>query len=168
MKISMYQASVPVFIRVLTNLATILDKAEAHAETHKIHPAVLVQARLFPNMYPLSRQVQIASDMVKGGASRLAGLAPPQYEDNEASFAELKGRIDKTITYLKTFTPEQIDGSEERKVTLSVGGQEMTFEGMPYLLHFVLPNLYFHVTTAYAILRHWGVELGKSDFRGKL
>jgi hypothetical protein len=162
----MYQASIPVLTKVLANLAKILEKAEAYATAKKIDPAVFVQARLYPNMYPLSRQVQIATDVAKGCASRLAGLEPPQYEDNETSFAELQARIVKTIAFLETFTPAQIDGTEDKSVTLKVGGREMTFQGLTYLLDFVLPNVYFHTTTAYAILRHWGVELGKADFLG--
>jgi hypothetical protein len=167
MKISMYQASVPTFIRVLTNLAGILDKGAAHAAARKIDPAVLVNSRLFPDMFALARQVQIASDGAKGGAARLAGLEPPKYEDNESNFPELKTRIDKTVAYLKTFTPDQIDGSEESTITLKVGGKPLTFQGLPYLLNYVLPNLYFHATTAYNILRHNGVEVGKNDYLGK-
>jgi hypothetical protein len=166
MTLSMYQASIPVLTRTLTNLANILAKAEAHAAEKKIDPAIFVQARLYPTMYPLPRQVQIATDVAKGCASRLAGLEPPHYEDNESSFAELQARIAKTIAFLETFSPAQIDGTEEKTVTLKVGGREKTFEGLPYLLDFVLPNVYFHTATAYAILRHWGVELGKADFLG--
>jgi hypothetical protein len=166
MTISMYQASIPVLTKVLANLARVLEKAEAHATAKKIDPAVFVQARLYPNMYPLSRQVQIATDVAKGCASRLAGLEPPQYEDNETSFAELQARIAKTIAFLETFTPAQIDGTEDKSVTWKGGGRELTFQGLPYLFDFVLPNVFFHTTTAYAILRHWGVELGKADFLG--
>ena len=166
MTISMYQASVPTFIRTLTNLAEILKKGAAHAETHKIDPVVLLNSRLFPNMFALTRQVQIVTDMVKGCAARLAGQEPPSYEDKESSFPELIARIEKTIAYLKTFTPAQIDGSEEKSVSLKVGGQPMSFLGLPYLLSYVLPNLYFHTTTAYNILRHNGVELAKKDYLG--
>ena len=166
MSISMYQASIPVLTKILANLAGILDKAEAHATNKKIGPAVFIQARLYPDMYPLARQVQITTDVAKGCAARLSGQTPPAYEDNETSFAELQARIAKTIAFLKTFTPEQIDGTEETTITLKVGGREKTFIGLPYLLEFVLPNVYFHTTTAYAILRHGGVELGKADFLG--
>lgn len=168
MKISMYQASVPAFMRALNNLAAVLAKGAAHAEARKIDPAVLVNSRLFPDMFALARQVQIVTDNAKGGASRLAGLQPPKYEDNEASFPELMARLDKTLAYLKTFTPEQIDGSEENTITLKLGKETMTFQGMPYLLNLVLPNIYFHSVTAYNILRHSGVDIGKNDYLGKL
>jgi len=163
----MYQASVPVFIRTLGNLSAILAKGAAHAEAKKIDPLVLVNSRLFPDMFPLSRQVQIASDTAKGAAARLAGMEPPSYEDNEKTFPELIARLDKTVEFLKTFKPEQIDGSEERTVNIKVAGQPMTLQGMTFLLQRALPNLYFHTTTAYAILRHNGVEVGKKDYLGK-
>jgi uncharacterized protein len=166
MKISMYQASVPMFVRMLNNLAGVLDKGAAHAEAKKIDPSVLINARLYPDMLPLARQIQIAGDGAKGAAARLGGLEPPKYEDTEASFSDLKGRIQKTIAYLNTLKPEQIDGSEERAVTLQIRGQPVTFQGMPYLLNHAVPNFYFHVTTAYDILRHCGVEIGKADFLG--
>jgi uncharacterized protein len=151
---------------MLNNLAAILDKGAAHAEAKKIDPSVLINARLYPDMLPLARQVQIAGDSAKGAAARLAGLEPPKYEDTETSFSDLKGRIQKTISYLNTFKPEQIDGSEDRTVTLQVRGNPVTVQGMPYLLNQATPNFYFHVTTAYDILRHSGVELGKADFLG--
>ncbi|WP_372523388.1 DUF1993 family protein [Sulfuricaulis sp.] len=166
MTLSMYQASVPSFIRMLTNLAGVLAKGAAHAEAKKIDPAVLVNGRLFPDMFPLARQVMIVTDNAKGGAARLAGLEPPKYEDNESSFPELMARIDKTVAYLKTFTPGQVDGSEERTITLKLGKETMTFQGMPYLLNLVLPNIYFHSVTAYNILRHNGVDVGKKDYLG--
>ncbi len=167
MKISMYQASVPVFIRMLENLAAILDKAAAHAQARKIDPAVLVQGRLFPDMFPLSKQVQVASDAAKGGAARLAGMEPPAFEDNETTFAELVARLRKTVDFLRTLKPEQFEGAEDRTVTWKTRAGEKSMQGMPYLLNHVQPNLYFHVTTAYAILRHNGVEIGKGDFLGK-
>ena len=166
MTISMYQASIPVLIKALTNLANILEKAENHAEAKKIDPVVLLQARLFPDMYPLTRQVQIATDVAKGCGARLAGQQPPSFEDNESTFADLQMRIAKTIAFLETFSPAQIDGSEEKTITLKVGRRDISFQGLPYLFEFVLPNVYFHTTTAYAILRHWGLELGKMDFLG--
>jgi hypothetical protein len=166
MAISMYQASVPVLVRMLGNLRGILEKGAAHAEAAKFDPAVLIGARLFPDMFALARQVQIAADMAKGCAARLAGVEPPKYDDNEASFADLLARIDKTAEYLKTFKPSQIDGSEERKITLQMRTGAREFTGQPYLLHFVLPNFYFHCATAYNILRHNGVALGKPDFIG--
>jgi hypothetical protein len=164
----MYQASVPSFIRMLTNLAGVLAKGAAHAEAKKIDPVVLVNGRLFPDMFPLARQVMIVTDNAKGGAARLAGLEPPKYEDNESSFPELIGRIDKTVAFLKTFKPDQIDGSEERTITLKLGKETMTFQGLPYLLNLVLPNIYFHSVTAYNILRHNGVDVGKKDYLGSL
>ena len=167
MTISMYQASVPVFIRMLNNLIAILEKTAAHAEARKIAPAVLLSSRLYPDMFPLSRQVQIASDTAKGGAARLAGTEPPKYEDNETTFPELIERLRKTIAYLNTLKPAQIDGSEKRAVTLKVRDEMLTFEGLTFLLNRALPNLYFHVSTAYAILRHSGVEIGKKDYLGK-
>jgi len=168
MTISMYQASVPVFIRMLNNLIAILEKTAAHAEARKIAPAVLLSSRLYPDMFPLSRQVQIASDTAKGGAARLAGTEPPKYEDNETTFPELIERLRKTIAYLNTLKPAQIDGSEKRAVTLKVRDEMLTFEGLTFLLNRVLPNLYFHISTAYAILRHSGVEIGKKDYLGKM
>lgn len=167
MKISMYQASVPTFVRMLNNLAAILEKAAAHAEAKRIDPAVLIESRLYPDMFPLGKQVQIAADSAKGGAARLAQVEPPAYEDNEASFPELVARLRQTVSYLETLKPEQIDGSEDRTVTWKTRSSTKSMQGMPYLLHHVLPNLYFHVTTAYDILRHNGVELGKQDFLGK-
>lgn len=166
--ISMYSASVPVCVRVLGNLSGILDKGAAHADARKIDPAVLINARLFPDMYPLARQVQIATDVAKGCASRLAGQLPPGYEDTEQTFAELTARIDKTIAFLKGFEPAQIDGSEERVIELKVGGQPMKFSGLAYLQNFVLPNVYFHTSTAYGILRHNGVAIGKADYLGSI
>jgi uncharacterized protein len=167
MAISMYQASVPVIIRTLNNLIGILEKGAMHAETKKIDPSVLVNSRLFPDMFPLSKQVQIASDIAKRGASELAGVEAPKFEDNETTFPQLIERLQKTVSYLNTLKPEQIDGSEEKTITLQMGGNSLSFQGMPFLLYFVLPNVYFHVTTAYNILRHCGVEVGKQDFLGK-
>jgi uncharacterized protein len=167
MTISMYKASVPVITRSLANLRTLLEKAAAHADAKNIDPAVLINARLFPDMFPLVRQVQIATDMAKGGVSRLAGAEVPKYDDKEASFSELIARINKTIALLETCKPAQIDGSEDRDITVPMRDRSLSFKGLPYLLDYVLPNIYFHVTTTYAILRHNGVELGKGDFLGK-
>ena len=167
MTISMYQASIPVSIRALNNLANILEKGAAYAETKKIDQHVLINSRLSPDMLPLSKQVQIASDIVNRGAARLALIEAPKFEDNETTFGQLIDRIHKTISQLNTFKPEQIDGSEEKEITLQMRDNTASFQGMPYLLYFVLPNLYFHVTTAYDILRHCGVELGKQDFLGQ-
>jgi len=162
----MYQASIPAFVRMLGNLSAILDKAAAHAEAKKIDPAVFINARLAPDMFPLSRQVQIATDMVKGCAARLAGIEVPSYEDNESTFAELQARIAKTKEFLQTVSAAQIDGSEERQITLKFGSKELNFLGQAYLLDFVIPNFHFHLTTTYAILRHNGVEIGKKDYVG--
>ena len=166
MAISMYQASVPVFQKMLKNLDGIFDKAAASAEARKFDPAVLLNARLAPDMYAFTRQVQIATDHAKGGPARLAGLEPPKFEDKETSFAELKARVARVQDFLATLKPAQIDGSEERKITLKFGPREFEFVGLPYLTQFVLPNFYFHYTTAYAILRHNGVDVGKRDFVG--
>jgi uncharacterized protein len=163
---SMYQSSVPVFIHALNNLAAILEKAAAHAEAKKIDPAVLVSARLFPDMFALVRQVQIACDSAKGGAARLAGLEPPAHEDSEKTFAELIGRCQKTVAYLQTLTAAQIDGSEDKTITWQTRSSSKSMQGLPYLHRHVLPNVYFHFTTAYNILRHNGVEVGKKDFLG--
>lgn len=168
MSLSMYQASIPVLVRQLEILSGILKKAEAHAEAKKIAPEVFLNARLAPDMYPLTRQVQIAGDMVKGCAARLAGKEVPSYEDNEKTFLELQGRLNKTIAFAQSMKAGDIDGSEERKIVLKVGGREMEFMGQPYLLYFVIPNVFFHMSIAYAILRHNGVELGKGDFLGRV
>ncbi len=167
MTISMYQATVPSLIRSLNNLAAILEKAAAHAESKKIDPAVLINTRLYPDMFHLGRQVQIATDIARRGAARLASLEAPAMEDSETTFPELVDRVHKTTAYLESLTAEQIDGSEEKSIALPMGNQTMTFEGLPYLLFFILPNVYFHVTTSYDILRHCGVELGKMDYLGK-
>lgn len=164
----MYQASIPVSIHVLNNLIAILEKGATYAETKKIEPSVLLNSRLYPDMFPLSRQIQIACDIVNRGAARLAGTEPPQFEDNETTFPQLIERIQKTISHLNTFKPEQIDGSEEITITLPIRDNTLSFHGMQFLLYFILPNLYFHVTTAYDILRHCGVELGKRDFLGQI
>ncbi len=166
MSLTMYQASIPVFVHMLGNLSAILDKASAHAEAKKIDPSIYINARLAPDMYPLSRQIQIATDMAKGCAARLAGIDVPSYEDNENTFPDLQARIAKTVAFVQNVNAEQINGSEERQVTLKLRGKDVSFSGQPYLLYFVLPNFYFHITAAYAILRHNGLEIGKMDFIG--
>ena len=166
MTISMYQASVPRFVNILTNLSAILDKAQAHVEARKIDPAALTAYRLYPDMLPMRRQVQIACDGAKGAAARLAGVDIPKHEDTEQTFPELKARIAKTIEFVRSIKPAQIDGSEDKDITLKLGGKDTTFKGMQYLLGHALPNFYFHVTTAYNILRHNGVEIGKRDYLG--
>ncbi|HVY07447.1 MAG TPA: DUF1993 domain-containing protein [Burkholderiales bacterium] len=166
MNISMYQASVPVFVRALNNLAAIIEKAAAHAEARKINPAVLVNFRLYPDMLPFSSQIQIATDNAKNGTARLAGVEPPKYEDNEATLQDLVARLRKTVAYLESLKPEQIEGSEDKTVSWKTQAGMRSMQGLPYLLAQVTPNVYFHVTTAYAILRHCGVEIGKKDFIG--
>jgi hypothetical protein len=166
MTISMYQASAPRFVNILNNLSAILDKAQAHAEAKKIDPLVLTSARMFPDMLPLTRQVQIACDSAKGAVARLAGVEIPKYEDTEQSFPELKARIAKTVDFIKSVKPAQIDGSEEKEIVLTGGAQERRFKGMQFLLGWANPNFYLHVTTTYALLRHNGVEIGKMDFLG--
>ena len=162
----MYSLSAPVFVRILRNLDGVLDKGAAYAAARKIDPAVLVGARLFPDMFPLSAQVRIAADFAKGAAARLTGNEPPKYEDTETTFDELKARIAKTIAYVESFKPEQFGGAATRTVTMKMRGEDKSFDGVTYLANIVLPNFYFHVTTAYDILRHNGVELGKRDFTG--
>ena len=166
MTISMYQASVPVCIRMLNNLAAVLEKAAAYADARKIDPEVLINDRLYPDMLTMGRQILIASDTAKGGVARLAGVEPPKYEDNEKTFPELIERLRKTVAYLNTLKPEQIDGSEKKMITIKVRNDSLTLEGMPYLLNRVLPNLYFHISIAYAVLRHNGLDIGKKDYLG--
>jgi uncharacterized protein len=167
MSLSMYQASVPVFVRGLTNLRAIVRKAREHAEAKKIEPAVLLASRLYPDMHPLTRQIQIASDAAKFCAARLAGAEPPSFADTEATFDELEARIDKTIAYVKGIEAAKIDGSEERPVELKLPSGPLELKGVSYLVDFALPHFYFHITTAYDILRHNGVELGKFDYLGR-
>ena len=163
----MYQASAPRFANTLGNLAAILDKAQAHCEMRKIDPLVLTGARLYPDMFPFSRQVQIASDTAKGAVARLAGAQIPKYEDTERTFEELKARIAKTVDFVRSVNAERIDGSEEKEIVLPMRSGERRYTGLQYLLGHAVPNFYFHVTTAYAILRHNGVEIGKQDYLGK-
>jgi hypothetical protein len=162
----MYQASAPRFASMLRNLSALLDKGQAHCEAKKIDPLALTQFRLYPDMFTLARQVQVACDTAKGAVARLAGVEIPKHEDTEQTFAELKARIAKTLDFVESVPAAKIDGSEEREVALKLRGQEVKFSGLQYLLGFATPNFYFHVTTAYAILRHNGVELGKRDFLG--
>ncbi len=166
MSLSMYQASAPVFRHQLGALCTILTKAEDHVAARKLDPLALLQCRLYPDMFPLMRQVQIASDSAKGAVARLAGADVPSYPDVETSFEQLKDRCTRTEAFIAGFSAEQIDGSEDREIVLAMRGSSVTFKGQQYLTGFALPNFYFHMTTAYAILRHCGVELGKRDFLG--
>ncbi|KZE35154.1 hypothetical protein EV683_10955 [Crenobacter luteus] len=167
MSVSMYQASIPGLIRSLESLAAILDKAERYAAERGIEPAALLGARLAPDMFPLLRQVQIVSDTAKGCAARLAGIEVPGYPDDETGFAELRERLARTAAFLRGVTPAQLDGSETREVVLKMRSGELTFTGLDYLFQFVLPNFYFHFTTAYDILRHNGLAIGKRDYLGQ-
>jgi len=168
MSLSMYQASVPVFVRALGNLRHILQKGEAHAKAKDVADAVLLQTRLVPDMLPLVKQVQIACDMACRCAARLAGEEPKSFEDNEVTMAEVYDRIDRAVAYLQSFKAEQIDGSESRAIHLKMRNGEINLDGQSYLLHFTLPNVFFHCTTAYNLFRGMGVEIGKMDFVGTL
>ena len=161
---SLYHATIPVFRQMLGALSAIMDKAAAHAEAKKIDPAVFTSGRLSPDMFPFTRQVTIATDHAKGASARLAGVEVPKFEDTETTFAELKERIQKTLDFIATLKPAQFDGAETRDVTIPLRSGPTTFKGRAYLFHFALPNFYFHCTTAYDILRHMGVEIGKPDF----
>ncbi|MGQ0443161.1 MAG: DUF1993 domain-containing protein [Methylophilaceae bacterium] len=165
--LSFFDIAIPPLKRALDNLSHILKMGEEHANANKIEPAVLLNARLFPDMYPLTRQVQIATDMSKGAAARLAGVEIPKYEDNETTFAELQTRVSKTIAFLQSIHQNNLDGAETRHIELMVRQTKLTFVGQDYLLKWVQPNVYFHITTAYNILRHNGIALGKPDFLGR-
>ena len=162
--LSMFDATISPLTRSLKNLSHILQKGEEHVDTKKIEHSVILNARLFPDMYPLTRQVQIATDMSKGAAARLAGVEIPKYEDTEATFAELQARINKTLAFIETIQSEQLTDAETREITVTVRKVDLKFSGQDYLLKWVMPNVHFHVVTAYNILRHNGVELGKQDF----
>ena len=165
MTISMYSASVPVFKHMLGNLSHFLDKAQAHAEAKKFDPQVLVESRLAPDMLPFKKQIQIACDAAKNGLARLSGVEAPKFEDGESTLAELKERIRKTLQFLDSVPRDKIDGCEDKDITFPVGRDKTrTMKGEAYLLNWALPNLFFHITTAYALLRHNGVELGKTDY----
>ena len=166
MTISMYQASVPRLVSALTNLSNILDKAQAHVDAKKLDPAALTTYRLFPDMLPLSKQVQIACDTAKGAVARLAGVEIPVHEDNEKTLAELQARIAKTLAFIQSVTAQQIEGSEDKDIVIKRGDKETHYKGLQFLLGHAVPNIYFHVTTAYNILRHNGVEIGKRDYLG--
>jgi hypothetical protein len=168
MALSLYDVSIPVFVRGLTNLSTLLDKAAAHAEGKKFEPSVLAQARLYPDMFPLSRQVQIACDTAKGAAGRLAGIDIPKHEDTETTLAELKQRIAKTVDFIQSVKPSQLEGAESRPIEIKTPNRTLSFTGLSYLNHFVLPNFYFHESISYAILRHNGIEVGKGDYLGAI
>jgi uncharacterized protein len=168
MSFNIYQTSVPVFLQTLGALSSILTKAASFAEAKKIDPSVLINARLAPDMYALARQIQIATDHAKGASARLAGVEIPAYADTETTFPELQARIAKTVEFIKSLKPAQFEGADAREVTLKIGGQEMKFKGAIYLSHFAFTNFFFHATTAYNILRHNGVEIGKRDFIGSI
>jgi len=161
-----YDLTTSLFLKTLPNLKSILSKAESDAQERKIDPQVFLQARLAPDMLAFTRQIQIVTDTVKGAMARLAGVDVPSWEDNEKTFADLRARVDKAIDYVKSFKEAQFEGAETRQVELKFPNATLTFKGKDYLLNFVLPNFYFHVTTAYAILRHNGVPLGKRDYLG--
>jgi len=167
MTISMYQASAPRFANMLRNLAALIEKADAHCAAKKIDPAAITAFRLYPDMFPFTRQVQIACDTAKGAVARLAGVEIPKHDDVEQTFAELKSRIAKTLDFVESVPAAKIEGSEEKEIVLAMRSGERRFKGMQYLLGHAYPNFYFHITTAYNILRHNGVEIGKADFIGK-
>jgi len=164
----MYEASIPVFTHVLGNLTAILEKGQAHARDRGFDPAVLVGARLAPDMFPLSRQVQIATDVVKGFAARMTGAQPPNWPDTESTFDELIARVGKAVDYLGTVEPSSLSGTWDKTISFAIRGDPVSFQGLAYLQKFVLPNLFFHTSMTYAILRHNGVELGKRDFLGSI
>ena len=166
MSLSMHQATIPYLLRTLGALSKILDKAAAHCEARKIEPSVLINYRLAPDMFPLARQIQVVTDQAKGLGARLTGSEIPSYPDTETTFDELKARLAKTVDYLQSFSPAQFDGSEDREILLKAGPTELNLSGRDYAFGFVLPNFYFHAATAYDILRHAGVEVGKRDFLG--
>jgi len=167
MTISLYAASIPVFKQLLTALSAVLAKGEAHATAKNIQPDALLQARLFPDMFPLVRQVQIAVDFAKGAGARLSGIEPPKYEDTETTFADLQALLTKVLAFLDTIKPEQVDGNEAREIVLRPGtDKEKRLSSQVYLLHYSLPQFFFHVTTAYDLLRNNGVEVGKRDYMG--
>ena len=166
MSFSMYAASVPVFTQILNSLAAIIDKAETHASDKNIDPAALLQARLYPDMFPFVRQVQVATDFAKGCSARLAGVEVPRYDDTETSFAELRERIARTVAFINDLPRDAIEASAERDIVTGSGAKVREFKGQDYLVHYAMAHFYFHATTAYGLLRHNGVEVGKKDFIG--
>ncbi|MGZ8290612.1 MAG: DUF1993 domain-containing protein [Telluria sp.] len=166
MSFSMYEASVPVFKQILNSLSAIIDKAESHATDKKFDPPALLQARLYPDMFPFLRQVQVACDFAKGCSARLAGADVPRYDDTEATFGDLKQRIARTLAFIDSLPRDAIEASEQRDIVTGSGASAREFKGQVYLVHYAMPHFYFHATTAYAILRHNGVEVGKKDFIG--
>ena len=168
MSLSLYDASIPTFLHTLRSLKAILDKAVAHAEARKFDPNVFVSSRLYPDMLPFNRQIQIASDAAKGAAARLSGTEPPKFEDNETTMAELIARLTKTIDYLESFKPAQFEGDDNRVITIKSPRMTLNFTAVNFVRHWALPNFFFHITTTYALLRHGGVEIGKLDYLGPI
>ena len=168
MALTIYDMSIPALVRALNNLTALLDKGAAYAEAKKFDVAVLVQSRLYPDMHPLAKQVQISCDTAKGAAARLAGVDPPSHPDNEVSMADLKARIAKTLEFVKSIKAEQLDNADTRAIEVKTPRSTLHFTGLTYLSGFVLPNLYFHISIVYALLRHNGVEIGKMDFLGPI
>jgi len=168
MKATAHALSIDIFTSALTNLSGLLDKGATHAAARKFDPGVLVAARLAPDMFPLSRQVQIACDLAKNSAARLAGQEPPRFEDNEKTIDELRARIARTLDYLKSIPPSALEGSETRDIKVPAGERSFEFKGLAFIQHWAIPNVFFHVTTAYNILRHNGVDIGKRDFLGPI
>lgn len=166
MSLSLYDASIPTFVHSLRALKAILEKAVAHAEARKFDPNVFVSSRLYPDMLPFNRQIQIASDAAKGAAARLSGTEPPKFEDTETTMAELLARVTKTIDYLESFKPAQFEGDDNRVITIKSPRMTLNFTAVNFVRHWALPNFFFHITTAYALLRHGGVDVGKQDFLG--
>ncbi len=166
MPLSMYQACVPVITQMLNGLSGVVDKGAAHCAEKKYEESAFLQARLFPDMFTFGRQVKQATDFGRNAPGRLAGVTLPTFPDADSSFAELKDRIVKSLEFVKGFTPAQIDGTEEKEISWTAGTRQMSFKGQEYLLHFCFPHFFFHCTTAYAILRHNGVEIGKRDYMG--
>ena len=166
MALSMYQACVPVITQMLNGLSVVLDKSAAYCAEKKYEESAFLQARLFPDMFTMARQVKQATDFGRNAPGRLAGVASPAFPDADSSFAELKDRVAKSLDFVKGFSPAQLDGTEEKEISWTAGTRQMSFNGQEYLLHFCLPHFFFHCTTAYAILRHNGVEIGKRDYLG--
>lgn len=166
--ISMYGAGIPPILQSLAAVVAVLGKGAAHAQARKIDPSVLIGSRLFPDQFALGKQIQVMSDLAKLGGAKLSGVDAPKMPDTETTFAELQARLEATAAYLRALTPAQIDGTEDKAITMKLGGTETTFTGQSFLLNFIMPNVYFHATTAYAILRHNGVVLGKRDYIGAL
>jgi hypothetical protein len=168
MSLSMYDASVPVYRQMLGSLSAVLEKAQAHAAMRGFDPAVLLQSRLYPDMFPLTRQVQIACDAAKNGVARISGVEAPKHEDGDQNLEQLQARIAEVLAFIESVPRERIDGQEERDVVVPLRTRTLQFKGRRFLLHWSLPNFFFHVATAYDILRHDGVELGKADFLGQV